>query len=165
VGRNSIVLGIVLAAGMAGRAHAQEVSIEVPILVFEQNEQGQESTEQEADITQMVLSAAKRVQTVQDSSSIVTVVTRNQIQVRGYRTFSDLLDDIPGFEGYRPGFYFDTPQAFARGQARTILMLWNGVPLNSPENNQRALGPYLPLGAVDRVEVVSGPGGVLWGAK
>jgi outer membrane receptor for ferrienterochelin and colicin len=150
---------------MSGLAHAQEVSIEVPILVIEQNDQGQESTEQEADITQMVLSAAKRVQTVQDSSSIVTVVTRNQIQVRGYRTFSDLLDDIPGFEGYRPAFYFDTPQAFARGQARTILMLWNGVPINSPENNQRALGPFLPLGAVDRVEVVSGPGGVLWGAN
>jgi outer membrane cobalamin receptor len=165
VASNSVVLGIFLAVGMSGLAHAQEVSIEVPILVFEESEQGQESTEQEADITQMVLSAAKRVQTVQDSSSIVTVVTRNQIQVRGYRSFSDLLDEIPGFEGYRPAFYFDTPQAFARGQARTMLVLWNGVPLNSPENNQRALGPYLPLGAVDRVEVVSGPGGVLWGAN
>jgi outer membrane receptor protein involved in Fe transport len=143
---------------------SRPITIEVPILVMEDSADS-DALEPEGDLTQMVLSAAKRVQTVQENPSIVTVVTRNQIVLRGYETLSDVLDDVPGFEGYRPAFYFDTPDAFARGNGRTVLVLWNGVPLNSPQTNQRALGPYLSLDAIDRVEIVSGPGGVLWGAN
>ena len=166
----SVLCTTVLAFSGAAVTHADatdaSMNIEVPILVYEtSDDEDQTGTESEADLTQMVLSAAKRVQSVQDSASIVTVVTRSQIQVRGYKGFSDLLDDIPGFEGYRPTFYFDTSESFARGNARTVLVLWNGIPLNSPQTNQRAFGPYLPMGVVDRVEVVSGPGGVLWGAN
>jgi outer membrane cobalamin receptor len=139
--------------------------IEVPVLVVEVVDEEHADSESEADLTQMVMSAAKRVQSVQESASIVTVVTRGQIQVRGYRGFADVLDQIPGFEGYRPSFYLNGDDAFARGNARTMLVLWNGVPLNSPQTNQRALGPYLPLEVVDRVEVLSGPGGVMWGAN
>jgi outer membrane cobalamin receptor len=144
------------------RADGTALTIEVPILVEEDSAYDDEP---ESDLTQMVLSSAKRVQTVLENPSIVTVVTRNQIQVRGYQSMSDVLDDVPGFEGYRPAFYFDTPDAFARGNGRTILVLWNGVPLNSPQTNQRALGPYLTMDPIDRVEVLSGPGGVLWGAN
>jgi outer membrane cobalamin receptor len=158
-------LVLAVLAQLAGRASAQEstLSVEVPILVVE--EDSGFTDEPESDLTQMVLSAAKRVQTVLENPSIVTVVTRNQIQVRGYQSMSDVLDDVPGFEGYRPAFYFDTPDAFARGNGRTILVLWNGVPLNSPQTNQRPLGPYLMMDPIDRVEVLSGPGGVLWGAN
>jgi outer membrane receptor protein involved in Fe transport len=53
----------------------------------------------------------------------------------------------------------------ARGNAGTILVLWNGVPINSPADNQRALGRDLPLSVVHRVEILSGPGGVVWGAN
>ena len=163
----TILIATACSLALPALAHAQTarpITIEVPILVVEESDESDPS-EPEGDLTQMVLSAAKRVQTVQENPSIVTVVTRNQMIVRGYETLSDVLDDVPGFEGYRPAFYFDTPDAFARGNGRTVLVLWNGVPLNSPQTNQRALGPYLTLDAMDRVEVISGPGGVLWGAN
>src|SRR5258706_9808291 len=146
----SMLSGATLSLGLVGSAAAQEVvgsaDIEVPVLVIETPAgQAHDEAESETDLTQMVMSAAKRVQTVQESASIVTVVTRSQIQVRGYKDFSSLLDDIPGFEGHRPTFYFDTSEAFARGNARTMLVLWNGIPLNSPQTNQRAFGSYLPM--------------------
>jgi outer membrane cobalamin receptor len=157
---------VALASGAlsASSVSADEVDIEVPILVIDDLGDAAGPSEDD-DLTQLVLSASKRVQTVQESSSIVTVVTRPQMILRGHRNLSDVLDEVPGFDGYRPNFYFDTPDAFARGNARTILVLWNGVPLNSPQTNQRALGPYLPISAMSRVEAVSGPGGVLWGAN
>lgn len=143
---------------------AKELDIEVPILVLEQEQAVEEDGDQETDLTQMVVSAAKHIETVQENSSIISIVTRDEIVEHGYLDLADLLDTIPGFEGNRPSFTLTTTEAFARGNPRTILYLWNGVPLNSPQNNRRALGPYLPIDAIDRVEVVSGPGGVLWGA-
>jgi len=144
---------------------ADVVDIEIPAVVLESRPSQIEEAAAEEDLTQTVLSVAKRVETVEAASSIVTVVTRDTIDVHGYTDLSDLLDEIPGFEGYRPAFYYQSSEAFARGNARTILVLWNGVPINSPQTNRRALGPYLPINALERVEVVSGPGGVLWGAN
>jgi outer membrane cobalamin receptor len=160
----TLLAAIVLQTVWVQDSSAQEVDLEVPVLVIEKEAEAPVD-QPETDLTQLVLSAAKRVQTVQDSASIVTVVTRNQMLVRGYQNLSDVLDDVPGYEGYRPAFYLDSPDAFARGNGRTVLVLWNGVPLNSPETNQRVLGPYLPIGVMDRIEVISGPGGVLWGAN
>jgi outer membrane cobalamin receptor len=145
--------------------HAQSLDIEIPTVMYDATDGLSGKPAEEDDVTQMVLSAAKRIETVQTSSSIITVVTRDSIEVRGYEDLSDLLDDVPGFEGYRPAFYFQSAEAFARGNARTTLVLWNGVPINTPQSNRRVLGPFLPMDTVDRVEVVSGPGGVLWGAN
>jgi outer membrane receptor for ferrienterochelin and colicin len=147
-------------------ARAQElVEIEIPALVLDHVPDHATRALDRDDLTQTVLSVAKRVEAVQASSSIITVVPRDAIEVRGYVDLSDLLDDVPGFEGYRPAFYYQSAEAFARGNARTTLVLWNGVPINSPQSNRRSLGPFLPVGAIDRAEVISGPGGVLWGAN
>jgi outer membrane receptor for ferrienterochelin and colicin len=113
-------------------------------------------------------SVAKRVQSVQESPLIVTVLTRKQIIERGYRTVAELLDDLPGFEGLRSSFDLGdgTEDPLARGGRRTVLVLWNGTPVNTPNSNDATI---ISLGGlpihVDRVEVVSGPGGVLWGAN
>jgi outer membrane cobalamin receptor len=161
-----IALGMILGSLLvnAGNpAFAGENDVMVPTLVM--GSYGTDEARDEVDLSQVVLSAGKRVESVQETASIITVVTRDQIQARSYRTLSDVLDDIPGFEAYRPAHVNDTPEALARGNARTILVLWNGVPLNSPDNNKRGLGRDLSLDVVQRIEVVSGPGGVLWGAN
>jgi outer membrane receptor protein involved in Fe transport len=159
-----------MAAALArsGSARAEDDTVvrpELPVLMLTGFEQ--EAVEEELDESLIVRTAAKRVVTVQESAAIVTVVTRDQILVRGYRTLADVLDDIPAFEAYRPntgnrGFFLEH---MARGNARTILVLWNGVPINTPETNERALREDLPLAVIDRIEILSGPGGVMWGAN
>jgi outer membrane receptor protein involved in Fe transport len=157
------VLFAAIVVATAAPAGADTLPIEVPILVIEEETTDVESMD--VDLSQLVLSASKRVESVQETASIVTVITRDQIVQRGYRTLSDVLADVPGFDGYRPSFYFGSIEAFARGNARTILVLWNGVPLNSPQDNRASHVAYPPLEAVERIEVLSGPGGVIWGAN
>jgi outer membrane receptor protein involved in Fe transport len=160
-GSFQVVLWLWVAAW--GSARADDPDLMVPRLVVEHEMAHDDGAA--ADLSQMVLSVGKRLESVQESASIVTVVTREQIVARGYRTVSDILNDLPGFEAYRPMQLQHTDEAMVRGNARTLLVLWNGVPLNSPQDNRRPLGYDLPLSVVDRVEILSGPGGVLWGAS
>jgi outer membrane cobalamin receptor len=115
------------------------------------------------------VSVVRRVESVQESAAIVTVITRQTILERGYRNLGEILDDLPGFEGRRPGFALNglSSSTFARGHGGTILVLWNGVPLNDPGGSGAAMlnAAYLPVRAIDRIEVMSGPSGVLWGAN
>jgi outer membrane receptor protein involved in Fe transport len=120
---------------------------------------------QEIDISDLVLAAAKQVVSVQESPSIITVVTREQILQRGYRTLWDVLQAIPGFEASRYSFTYRYTDAATRGNFNTILMLWNGISVTGPHDAEVSMDRRLPLDAIERIEVTSGPGGVLWGAN
>ena len=52
-----------------------------------------------------------------------------------------------------------------RGVSQGMLLLHNGVSLFDPMLNVAAVGRQVPLESIKRVEVVTGPGGVLWGAN
>ena len=119
---------------------------------------------QDAD-EDVVLAAQKVRRTVQDAPSIITVITREQIRRRGYRTINDVVRTVPGFEGDRwegNGWY---KEVFARGLPRTVLVLVNGVSIIEPVRNSITLDRKIPLELVERIEVTSGPGGVLWGSN
>lgn len=113
----------------------------------------------------VVLSAVKSRATIQEVPAIVTVITADDIRVRGYRTMNDLLQTVPGFEGDRWEFNGWTQEAIARGNPRTVLILLNGVNIVDPSRNQTTLDRKIPMEAIKRVEIVSGPGGVLWGSN
>lgn len=113
----------------------------------------------------LVLAAQKRRTTVQEAPSIIYVITRRQIQERGYRTLNDVLRTVPGFEGDRWEGNGWQKESFARGIPRGVLVLLNGVNIDEPLRSFVSLDRKIPLEIVDRVEVTSGPGGVLWGSN
>jgi outer membrane receptor protein involved in Fe transport len=113
----------------------------------------------------LVIAAQKVQTTVQEAASIITVVTRRQIVERGYRTLNDVLRTVAGFEGDRWEANGWHKEAFARGLPRTVLVLVNGVSIIEPVRNFVNLDRKIPLETVERVEVTSGPGGVLWGSN
>ncbi|MBI5482062.1 MAG: TonB-dependent receptor [Deltaproteobacteria bacterium] len=117
------------------------------------------------DVSDMVLAAAKQPISVQESPSIITVVTREQMLQRGYRTLWDVLETVPGFEAGRYLFTYRYTDVATRGNFNTVLVLWNGISIVDPKDGAVTLDRKLPLDAIDRVEVTSGPGGVLWGAN
>lgn len=117
------------------------------------------------DERNVVLSAVKSRATIQEVPAIVTVITADEIKVRGYRTINDLLQTVPGFEADRWEFNGWTQEPLARGNPRTVLILLNGVNIVDPSRNQTTLDRKIPMEAVKRVEIVSGPGGVLWGSN
>ena len=113
----------------------------------------------------LVLAAQKLRTTVQEAPSIIYVVTRRQIEERGYRTVNEVLRTVPGFEGDRWEGNGWQRENFARGLPNTVLVLVNGVNIVEPLRNMAALDRKIPLEIVERIEVTSGPGGVLWGSN
>jgi len=112
-----------------------------------------------------VISAARTETTIQEAPAIVTVITSDEIRDRGFRTMNEVLQSVPGFEGERTEGNGWITEAFARGNPRTVLVLVNGINVVEPIRNMLVLDRKFPLDIIDRVEIISGPGGVLWGSN
>lgn len=119
----------------------------------------------EIDERDLVLSAARSRTTIQEAPGIITVLTAQQMREAGYRTVNDALQAVPGFEGGRIDSNGWFRESFARGQARTVLILINGVNTTEPLRNALTLDRKIPMEIIKRIEITSGPGGVLWGAN
>jgi outer membrane receptor protein involved in Fe transport len=113
----------------------------------------------------LVIAAQKVRTTIQQAPSIITVITAKQMRERGFRTINEVLRTVPGFEGDRWEGNGWQKESFARGHAQTVLVLWNGINIVEPVRNTMSLDRKIPLELVDRIEVTSGPGGVLWGSN
>ncbi|WP_270938134.1 TonB-dependent receptor plug domain-containing protein [Falsiroseomonas oryzae] len=96
----------------------------------------------------------------------VTVITRQDIEQRGYRTLAEAMRSVPGVRLVQAGGPGQQASAFLRGSAsRQVLVLLDGVPLNDPSEPNGAFnfGNEL-LGDIERIEVVRGPASSLYGS-
>lgn len=119
----------------------------------------------EVDARDAVLSAARTKTNIQEAPGIITVITADEMRARGHRTLNDVLRTVPGFEGDRLESNGWFNESIARGQPRTLLILLNGINITEPIRNTLSIDRKIPLDSVKRVEVTSGPGGVLWGSN
>jgi vitamin B12 transporter len=110
---------------------------------------------------------ATRIPTPQDRTpAAVTVITREEIAERGYRTLAEALRTVPGMRLVQAGGFGQQASGFLRGSAsRHVLVLLDGVPVNDPSepNGAYNFGNEL-LGDIQRIEVVRGPASALYGS-
>lgn len=95
-----------------------------------------------------------------------TVLTRQDIEERGYRTLAEALQSVPGLRLVQTGGPGQQASAFLRGGAsRHVAVLLDGVPVNDPSEPNGAFnfGNEL-LGDIERIEVVRGPFSSLYGS-
>lgn len=118
-------------------------------------------------LDEIVVTATKRVEKLQDVPVAVTVITNEQIEVRGYTNYADYLNSVPNvwMQDIGPGqtqLYIrglvaqgggGFPVASYFGEAVTSILTNNGGFAN------------LRLVDIDRVEVLRGPQGTLFGAN
>src|SRR5262245_45335023 len=116
------------------------------------------------DLQNIVTTAAKGVTTVQEAPAIATIITADDISRWGYRWLEDVLADVPGWGRY-PATGMVVPTVTVRGQTQSLLLLHDGVSLFNPAYNINSIRQGVPLESIKRIEVVTGPGGVLWGAN
>jgi vitamin B12 transporter len=96
----------------------------------------------------------------------VTVITRRDIEERGYRTLSDALFAVPGVNLASTGGPGQQASLFLRGtNSNHTLVLIDGVPVNDASTPAGAFdfGQDL-LGDIERIEVVRGPFASLYGS-
>jgi len=139
--------------------------VEVPTIVIDNGDTQAGPSEDEAlDLANIVQSAAKGVTTVQEAPAIVTVVTADEIKDRGFQDLTQLYDTVPGWT--RVGLLhsaFHVP--LVRGQAQAVQFLHDGVSLFDPFVNVASVSRVQPMELIKRVEMITGPGGVLWGSN
>jgi len=92
---------------------------------------------------------------------VAQVITKEDLERNGVRTLGEALSMLPGF--YMSPKEWGT-QPYLRGVSNSILFLYDSVPLTS--DNTKTVNPLdeeLSLGPIERIEVIRGPGSVLWG--
>jgi outer membrane receptor protein involved in Fe transport len=148
-------------------AYAQGASdIEVPTLVFDQGDGTTpgEVVDESLDLANIVQSAAKGVTTVQEAPAIVTVITDDEIAERQFQNLMEVYDTVPGWS--RWGQLFSNFQApIVRGQVQAVQFLHDGLSLFEPGTNIPATDRSQPMELIKRIEMITGPGGVLWGSN
>ncbi len=115
-----------------------------------------------------VVGASKRAQKVTDAPSAVTIVTADEIRKFGHRTLADILRSVRGLYvsydrtyGYIGVRGFNRPGDFGG----RVLLLVDGHRLNEPlfDSAFNMTDFLLDVDLIDHVEVVRGPGSVLYG--
>jgi outer membrane receptor protein involved in Fe transport len=117
-----------------------------------------------------VTTASKFAEKQSDAPGIISVLSSDDLKRFGGTTLSDVLDRVPGLN-VSSGYLTDRSTIAARGdQVRNnsghILLLVNGRPVRETMEGGLSSDMFerFPLSAIDRIEVIKGPGSVLYGS-
>lgn len=113
-----------------------------------------------------VVTASQKTQSINEAAADIIVITDKDIKTRGYRDLKDIFNDLPGVD-----VSYDV-----QGEVRTlavvhgisennkIMVLLNGLKLNSPSGERFIFGNNIPLDNVKQVEFLYGPSSSIYGA-
>jgi len=105
--------------------------------------------------------ASRREESARQAPAVATVITREMIEADGMFTLADALAQTPGF--YMAQKEWGT-QPYLRGIPDSVLFLYDTVPMQSDiTKSVHPMDDELSLAPVKRVEIIRGPGSVLWG--
>jgi iron complex outermembrane receptor protein len=105
---------------------------------------------------------------ISEAPAVVTVITADDIEYMGATNLSEVLETVPGFH-VPTNSDFGQREAYAVRGLRTVfnvhvLVMLNGIPLKDMQNSGPPLLFYFPVSAIERVEVIRGPGSAIYGA-
>ena len=114
-----------------------------------------------------VVGASKYEQKTTEAPSSISIIPRDDLRRYGHRTLADALQSLQGFHVSNDRNYsFLGPRGIDLGDfnSRTLLLV-DGHRVNNNLTDGAALGSefILDLDLIDRVEVIRGPGSVLYG--
>jgi outer membrane receptor for ferrienterochelin and colicins len=171
-------LGLLTCALMCGAApavHAQATpptsAVKLPPELTQEPGQDAESPEAAAIqriVNSLVLSPSNREENALLAPAWVITFTRKDLEQRGYKELTDLLDDLPSMEVARAhgDSYF---KSYWRGYRGTLgapyLLLVDGLVFNHLWINEAEIMAAIPLSQIKRVEISYGPASAVYGAN
>ncbi len=111
----------------------------------------------------VVVTASRNAQARDAVAHSVSVVTPRDIESRGLVTLDAALRQVPGVQLADNQVSIRGSSGFSYNVGSRVLLLVDGVPMLGPDSEGVPF-EILPLAAVDRVEVVRGPGSALYGS-
>jgi len=101
------------------------------------------------------------------SAGVTSVITYDQIKAMGATELHEVLETVPGIHVGLQGSSFDykySVRGIGNNTNSQVLMLLNGTRITTPFRGTLTTGIELPIEAIERVEVIRGPGSALYGA-
>jgi vitamin B12 transporter len=123
------------------------------------------STRAESTLGPILITAGRVAETPSETLASVTVIEREEIERRQSVSLPDLLKGLPGVGFSSNGGLGQNTSLYLRGtNPDHVLLLYDGFALGTARNS---FLPWqsLPLGQIDRVEVVRGPRSSLYGSS
>lgn len=145
--------------------------------IFSHNAKAQETDKElefllDLDIEDLtVVVASKKAEKFADAPSVINVVTAEEIKSYGATDILDVLNRVTSIQTFGSNFLPDNVVSI-RGQSLThndnhILVLINGRPFRDGISGGFNFPLYksIPIGMVERIEIIRGPGSVLYGTN
>jgi outer membrane cobalamin receptor len=118
-----------------------------------------------------VNTASKKLESIEDAPGVVSVINRADIQRFGANDLHDLLRRVPGIIPHSSILIPDNLVSI-RGQHSSVidrrtLVLIDGRPLRESQSGGAGATFYsaFPVAAIERIEIIRGPGSVLYGSN
>lgn len=113
-----------------------------------------------------VTSASKSAQTLNFTPARMIVISKEQIEDRGYRGLDELLNDLPSIQVMRYADSGILNQIGIRGVMGTnyFKVLQDGIEIDQSDGEILSHSMQYPLFGIERVEVIYGPSSVVYGA-
>ncbi|GAB4111700.1 MAG: TonB-dependent vitamin B12 receptor BtuB [Acidobacteriota bacterium] len=125
---------------------------------------GTEKTRLEAPPETVTVTATRTPAELRELGRPVTVVTRDEVTAMGARTVAEVLAGLPAFSVAQSGSFGGPTSVFVRGgESDFNLVLIDGVPVNRPGGEYDFAN--LSTANIERIEIVRGPGSVLYGTE
>jgi vitamin B12 transporter len=116
------------------------------------------------ELSQVIVTASRIPEPQDDSFWSTTVITRADIDARQVQSVQDLLADLAGINIDNAGGLGQQSSVFIRGtDSDHTLLLIDGVRVGSASIGSAPF-EIIPLGEIDRIEVVRGPRSTLYGS-
>ncbi|MBN1604917.1 MAG: TonB-dependent receptor [Chitinispirillaceae bacterium] len=141
------------------------------IIVYSQDEIGGTDMSLEDLVNVKISIASKTEENISDAPGVVSVITQDQLKRFGGTTLGDVLKRVPGFLGTTV-YMTDRSAIASRGDqvmpsSSHILLLINGRPIREILEGGIKSEVYetFPVNVIERIEVIRGPGSVLYGSQ
>lgn len=113
---------------------------------------------------QIIVSASKYEQKIEDLTVSTTVIQPNYINRKNFLSFDEVLRYIPGVQMNLEQVSIRGSSGYSKGVGARVLVAINGIPLYSGDNGD-VVWELIPLTDIERVEVIKGPASSLYGSS
>ena len=113
---------------------------------------------------QVVVTASKREQSLQDVPVSIAVLDASQISERNSVSLDDALRYIPGVNMTGTQVNIRGSSGYSLGAGSRVLMLLDGIPFLAGDTGELNF-ETIPMGQIDRIEVVKGASSALYGSN
>ena len=139
------------------------VHIDVPVTAGKSQTIAVELAENPLQTEEIVITAGKRAQSLEEVPVSISVMSSAQIKQRTLHRLDDALRYIPGVNMTESSINIRGSSGYSRALGSRVQVLVDGVPMLSGDA-QEIKYDVVPMFAIDRIEVLKGSGSALYGS-